>query len=87
MVGKNWCLNKYFSEFLGLLPQTSKKCINFFQVHIDRIGVLSDELKYYAKVAATNMVTCKILTSDKISKNVIAEYGSKLTPFPILKLA
>ena len=33
------------------------------------------------------MVTCKILTSDKISKKVIAEYGSKLTPFPILKLA
>jgi len=53
---------------------------------IDKCGVMTEELKYYSKVAATNMVTCKLLSSRDIPKKVQVEYGSKVLPFPFLKL-
>jgi len=54
---------------------------------ISKIGTQTEDLKYYARVALTNSVTCKILSGpNEIPKKVFLEYGTKTTPYPILKL-
>ena len=57
------------------------------QGEISKIGTQTEDLKYYARVALTNSVTCKILSGpNEIPKKVFLEYGTKTTPYPILKL-
>lgn len=69
-----------------LLAQASQ-IFNSIKGEVNKIGSQTEELKYYAKVALTNSVTCKILSGpNDIPKKISHEYGTKTTPYPIFKL-